>query len=90
MDQPLPATRNGFAVLPLGDAAVTVEFGRTIEPSLNEHALAFAETVRIQRWEGVIDIVPAYAAVTIHVDPFRLPVSTAGCTPSLQKRGRAR
>jgi hypothetical protein len=47
MDQPLPATRNGFGVLPLGDAAVTVEFGRTIEPSLNEHALAFAETVRI-------------------------------------------
>ena len=76
MDQPLPATRNGFAVLPLGDAAVTVEFGRTIEPSLNEHALAFAETVRIQRWEGVIDIVPAYASVTIHVDPFRLPAST--------------
>ena len=36
MDQPLPMTRNGFAVLPLGDAAVTVEFGCTIEPGLNE------------------------------------------------------
>ncbi|HEU4502451.1 MAG TPA: 5-oxoprolinase subunit PxpB [Nitrospira sp.] len=69
-------TRNGFAVLPLGDAAVTVEFGCTIEPGLNEQALAFAQAVRIQQWEGVVDIVPAYASVTIHVDPFRLPIST--------------
>lgn len=76
MDQPLPMTRNGFAVLPLGDAAVTVEFGCTIEPGLNEQALAFAQAVRTQQWEGVVDIVPAYASVTIHVDPFRLPIST--------------
>ena len=72
MDQPLPATRNGFAVLSLGDAAVTVEFGHTIEPGLNEHALALQKAVRIQRWEGVIDIVPAYASVTI-----RRSISTA-------------
>lgn len=76
MDQPLAMTRNGFAVLPLGDAAVTVEFGCAIEPGLNEQALAFAQAVRIQQWEGVVDIVPAYASVTIHVDPFRLPIST--------------
>ena len=75
MDQPRPTTRNGFEVLPLGDAAVTVEFGRTISRRLNERALAFAHAVRTQRWEGVIDIVPAYAAVSIHVDPFRLPIS---------------
>ena len=36
----------------------------------------FAKAVRIQQWEGVVDIVPAYASVTIHVDPFRLPIST--------------
>ena len=76
MDQPLPTTRNGFAVLPLGDAAVTVGFGCTIEPELNAQALAFAQAVRIQQWEGVVDIVPAYASVTIHVDPRRLPLST--------------
>ena len=34
---------------------------------------SFAKAVRIQQWEGVVDIVPAYASVTIHVDPFRLP-----------------
>jgi inhibitor of KinA len=66
----------GFTVLPLGDAAVTVEFGREITPVLNERALAFAQGVRGQRWEGMLDIVPAYASVTLHVDPLRLSVSS--------------
>jgi inhibitor of KinA len=64
-----------FTVLPLGDAALTVEFGREIRPDLNERALAFAEAVRVTNWEGVLDIVPTYASVTIHVDPLRLPIS---------------
>ena len=76
MDSVLPATGNGFAVLPLGDAAITVEFGRTIAPELNERALTFAQAVRMHEWEGVLDIVPAYASVSIHVDPLRLPIST--------------
>jgi inhibitor of KinA len=69
------AMRNTFTVLPLGDAAVTVEFGREIAPRLNDRVLAFAQAVRIQHWEGVHDVVPAYASVSIHVDPLRLPVS---------------
>ena len=66
---------HGFTVLPLGDTAVTVEFGREIRPDLNERALAFAQAVRVTNWEGVLDIVPTYASVTIHVDPLRLPIS---------------
>ena len=73
----LPRTmRNGVTVLPLGDAAVTVEFGNVITPDVNERALVFAQAVRGQEWEGVLDIVPAYASVAIHVDPLQLPIST--------------
>ena len=72
---PRSAMRNTFTVLSLGDAAVTVEFGHEIAPELNERALAFAQAVRTQNWEGVLDVVPAYASVSIHVDPLRLPVS---------------
>jgi KipI family sensor histidine kinase inhibitor len=75
MDRGRPLTSHQFALLPLGDAAVTVEFGREISAGVNEGALGFAQAVRIQHWEGVLDIVPAYASVTIHVDPLRLPVS---------------
>ena len=67
--------RNGFAILPLGDAAVTVEFGREITPDVNAHALAFAQAVQSQGWEGVLDVVPAYASVSIHVDPLQLPIT---------------
>ena len=75
MDSARPLTGNGFTVLPLGDAAITVEFGRTISPELNERALAFAQAVRLRQWKGVLDIVPAYASVSIHVDPLALPIS---------------
>jgi KipI family sensor histidine kinase inhibitor len=70
-----PSTSAGFTLLPLGDAAVTVEFGCEISPDVNERALGFAQTVRTQKWEGVLDIVPAYASVTIHVDPLQLPAT---------------
>jgi inhibitor of KinA len=76
MDLPRPKTEKGFTVLPLGDAALTVEFGCEIAPHLNERALAFAQAVRVQQWEGVLDIVPTYASVSIHVDPLQLPIST--------------
>lgn len=75
MDRSRPTTRNGPTVLPLGDAAMTVEFGRDIAPEVHEQVLAFAQAVRVQNWQGVLDIVPAYASVSIHVDPLRLPVS---------------
>jgi inhibitor of KinA len=74
MDQPDPAATQ-FAMQPLGDAAVTVAFGSVISPQMNDRVLAFAEAVRVKHWEGVLDIVPAFASVTIHVDPLRLPIS---------------
>jgi KipI family sensor histidine kinase inhibitor len=63
-------------VLPLGDAALTVEFGNEINPTLNERVIAFADALRAQSWPGVRDIVPTYRSVTIHVDPLCLDVNT--------------
>jgi len=75
MDRDRPPTSHQFALLPLGDAAVTVEFGHEISPGINELALGFAQAMHAQQWQGVLDIVPAYASVTIHVDPSQLPLS---------------
>jgi KipI family sensor histidine kinase inhibitor len=68
-------TSHHFALLPVGDTAMTVEFGRGISADVNGQALAFAQALRAQDWPGVLDIVPAYASVTIHVDPWQLPIS---------------
>ena len=64
-----------FRLLPLGDAALTVEFGCEIDPAVNQRVIACSELVRAQRWTGVLDVVPTYRSVTIHVDPSRLDLS---------------
>ena len=69
------STAQTFRLLPLGDAALTIEFGNEINPALNARAIAFAGHVRAQAWEGVLDIVPTYRSVTIHVDPLHLDVN---------------
>jgi inhibitor of KinA len=74
-DSPTSTTQQ-FRLLPLGDAALTVEFGNEINPMLNARVIAFAEAVRTRTWEGVLDVVPTYRSVTIHVDPLCLDLNT--------------
>lgn len=76
MSEAPTSTALPFRLLPLGDAAITVEFGHEIAPALNERVIAFAETLRAQAWEGVLDVVPTYRSVTIHVDPLSLDLNT--------------
>lgn len=66
--QPSPFPR----CFPVGDAAMTVEFGDAIDPTTNARAVAFAEEIRKRAWRGVVDIVPTYRSVTLHVDPLHL------------------
>ncbi len=70
------STAQPFRFLPLGDAALMVEFGNEIDPGLNTLVISFADTVRAQRWDGVLDVVHTYCSVTIHVDPLCLDVDT--------------
>jgi KipI family sensor histidine kinase inhibitor len=60
-----------FRLLPLGDSAVTVEFGDEIDPAVNARVVAYANTVANQGWTGVLDIVPTYRSVTVHFDPLQ-------------------
>lgn len=65
-----------FRLLHVGDTALTVEFGNSIDPIVNERAIAFAERIRRANWKGVLDIVPTYRSVTIHVDSMLLNIMT--------------
>lgn len=69
-------------LLPLGDAALTVELGDAIDPAVNARVIALAERIRGQSWNGVLDVVPTYRSLTIHVDPRRLDL------PALMERLR--
>lgn len=62
-------------VVPVGDCALTVEFGRDIDPQIHSLVLGFAGTLDAMasngRLDGVIEWVPAFCSVTVHFDPDR-------------------
>jgi inhibitor of KinA len=55
-------------IFPLGDSALTVEFGTVISEELNRKAIAFAQNVAADPFEGFIEAVPAYSSTTIFYD----------------------
>ncbi|MBE6993141.1 MAG: 5-oxoprolinase subunit PxpB [Ruminococcaceae bacterium] len=57
-------------IRPCGDSAVTVEFRQVIDPSVNAEIFAFCQALERLQPPGVVEIVPAYCAVTVHFDPM--------------------
>ncbi|MDF0674811.1 MAG: 5-oxoprolinase subunit PxpB [Nitrospira sp.] len=68
--RPNRTSKEIFRLAPLGDSAITVEFGDEIDPRINARAVAFAKTVVDQGWNDILDVVPTYRSVTIHFDPL--------------------
>lgn len=68
--------KESFRILPLGDSALTIEFGNVINSEINSRVVAFAKTVFNQHWQGIHDIVPTYRSVTVHFDPLRWDSAT--------------
>jgi KipI family sensor histidine kinase inhibitor len=70
-------------LLPLGDAAWTVEFGCTLEASFNVLVLQLARRVQ-ERLDvdpalcGVQDLVPTFRSLTVHFDPLRTDADGLG------------
>jgi 5-oxoprolinase (ATP-hydrolysing) subunit B len=54
-------------ILPCGDAALTVEFGREIDPAVNARVLAL--DARVSGLAGVVETVPTYRSLLVHYDP---------------------
>ena len=64
IDPPFPR------VHPLGDAALTVEWGERIDPDVHSKVLALAEAAGRLEIRGLVEMVPAYTSLTIHIDPL--------------------
>lgn len=63
-------------LLPLGDAALTVEFGSAIEPQIHARVLGFARALEglaaSGELDGVLEWVPTFRSITVHFDPDRI------------------
>lgn len=62
-------SRAAPTVLPLGEAAWTVALGDAISLEMHRRVTDLAERIGIADLAGVIEIVPAYTAVTVFFDP---------------------
>lgn len=63
-------------LLPLGEAAWTVEFGDVIDPAINARVIGLADRVDALRAAGdllgVIEIVPTFRSLTVFFDPVKV------------------
>jgi KipI family sensor histidine kinase inhibitor len=57
-------------ILPSGDTALTVEFGRSIDPAINRQVLALDRSVASEAVTGVTETVPTYRSLLVHYDPL--------------------
>ncbi len=62
-------TRAAPKLLWQGDTAFTVEFGDTIDPDLNATVLALDASLADAALAGIVETVPSYRSLTIHLDP---------------------
>jgi KipI family sensor histidine kinase inhibitor len=59
-------------ILPSGDAALTVEFGRAIDPAVNRQVLNLDRNLARETIAGVVETVPTYRSLLVHYDPVRI------------------
>ena len=63
------ADADGLAIEPLGETLLLLRLGTRIDAALNERVHELAARLHAARLPGVIDIVPAYAALALHYHP---------------------
>jgi 5-oxoprolinase (ATP-hydrolysing) subunit B len=56
-------------LLPSGDAAITVEFSRTIDDDANRRVLALDRALAEAPVTGITETVPTYRSLLVHCDP---------------------
>jgi inhibitor of KinA len=65
-------------IFPLGDSALTVEFGTSISIEYNDLAISFARYMDEHPFDGYVESVPAYSSISIFYDPVRVAMNTDG------------
>lgn len=58
--------------LPMGDAAILVEYGREIDPEVNRRVQALARLLAAEGRAGVGEAVAGYSTLTVHYDSMRI------------------
>ena len=57
-----------YSIFPLGDTALTIDFGNFIDVETNKKVLQLFEQLKQEKISYIIDLVPAYSSLTIYYD----------------------
>ena len=57
-----------YHIYPLGDSALTIDFGNKIDEELNKVVLALFQSLGKQQFPEIIEIIPAYSSLSIFYD----------------------
>jgi len=68
----LPPSPDYPRFLPVGDAALTVEFGDAISPELNQQVVALDHALAAANFDGIIETAPTYRSLLICYEPLEI------------------
>jgi KipI family sensor histidine kinase inhibitor len=57
-------------IIVCGESAFGIEFGETVDPDLNGRVLALDAAVTTSNLPGVVETVPTYRSLLVHIDPL--------------------
>src|SRR5437016_68591 len=57
-----------YHIFPLGDSALTVDFGNTVNESINKYVTSRSGQLRAQPLPGMIESIPSYSSLSIMFD----------------------
>ena len=63
---------NTYRIFSLGDCAITLDFGNTINEAINKEIIARFNQLTEHPLPGMIEVVPAYSSLTVYYDVFQL------------------
>src|SRR5215203_729595 len=72
MKSPLP-----YNIFALGDSALTLDFGNTIDSNVNNYLLQLFNHFKRKKIAGLVDIVPAYSSLSFHYNVFTVRQSNS-------------
>ena len=55
-------------ISPVGDCAISIDFGQVIDPKLNRHIRQIIEQIKDLQLDGIIELVPTYCALLVQYD----------------------
>lgn len=60
---------SAIRLAPVGDAALLIELGQTVDEAINARVLALDAAIRALDLPGVVELVPTYRSILLHLDP---------------------